>query len=271
MNDDKITRDTNVDNAAENAVAGKKKVTALHADEEKTKKYVGIVILLATIIVVADKLGWYDFAPIVNAGGWRLAFAILLLLTGIGGIVQKEYERFFLPMAIVVIMYRPVLGLGEVSFWYILLVAVVLSIAFSMIFPTDRHGSLYTLYTFNGCDRDDIGGNIYDVRYDIILGGGVKHFATEKLRAAKLRCRLGDMNAFFTHAKSESTEVEVDIKLIAGRMTLYLPKSAVVVSNLVLKAGQVKGASEVANNSPDAVVYRLTGKVVWGTVEIKYV
>ncbi len=268
MNDVKKD-DIKVDGFAAGAVDSiDKSKNGNHASIEKIKKYLGIILLLATVIVVADRLGWYDFSVFAKAGGWRLTLAILLLLTGIGGIVQKEYGRFFVSAAIVVIMYRTILGLAGVSFWYILLVAAVLSVAFSLM---NGWGAKSSIYSYVGDWRADDDETIRNITYDIFLGGGVKYLVAEKLRLARLRCRLGDMGVFFTHAKPESTEVEVNVKLVAGKMTLYIPNSAVVVSNLTLKAGEVKGISDAAKNNPDAVTYRLTGMVVWGTVEIEYV
>lgn len=232
----------------------------------------GLIFICAAVIIIMSLAGVLNTQSV---GIWRILIAVLLGAAALQSIVYLEFFGFFIPLSVIVILFRPQLGLLGTSVWPILAAGLCLAIGFTIIFRR-RISARYRAYR----EAHDHTKTLHDefttketvtenaVECSVSFSSSIKYLHAQNLQYAKLDCSFGALKVYFDQAKLSGDGATVNVSCSFGHIELYVPHTWKVVDQLAATLGGVK--SSRAHNAEGAPTLLLTGDVSFGAVEIIY-
>ncbi|MCQ2537920.1 MAG: hypothetical protein MJ124_05935 [Lachnospiraceae bacterium] len=209
--------------------------------EKRAKKVIwGVMFLLLVAGIIISALGLFQF-PSLSVPA--IIFTIIAVLMLIEGITSRNFFAIFMPAAILAICWRPVLGIPtQFNNWLIILCGVLLSFAFSLLFPgfkkshkfnVNVNGTNYTVGKDGWKTEDGTEGSFKNNEYvttspennaEVTFGAQVKYYKSQEFQNANLEANFGNIKAYFTDAKMRDTSAHINVDCNFGNVELFIPK-----------------------------------------------
>ncbi|MBE5846808.1 MAG: hypothetical protein E7300_03940 [Lachnospiraceae bacterium] len=233
----------------------------------------GVLLIALAASLILWKLNIL-ILPSVFAGVsiFALALGAIMLIIMIHSIIERHYGGIFFPLAVICILFDKPLGITAITPMTVLIAALLLSIAFHMIFPT--HHREHT-YSHGGPNRfsdkfsesfneSENGSVIYSTRF----GSSSRYVRSQNLCSADLSAQFGEMSVFFDKAEVPGKAVKIDCQVSFGAMNIYIPENWVVENRTGVTLGHcdMKGTNPVANEN--TVSCTVIGSVAFGELKI---
>lgn len=236
----------------------------------------GVLLIAIAIFLILNQVG------VITAGisAWNIVIGGFFVGLLIRGITERSFPGIFFSLAFLWIIFDEVLGFHGISSWTVILIAVLLSIGFSYLFPQKYHGhtSKEKEIKWDDYEEGDKVGEYQKVVEESTensvycsnsFGAATKYVNSNHLQRATLECSFGEMKVYFDNAVIENKTVEICVHVSFGSLELYIPREWNVVQNGNVFAGSI---NEKNRNFSDGVpVVQLVGDVSFGAVTIIYV
>ena len=239
-------------------------------NKNKNSLFWGLMLIAIACYLILCQLHIVTLAISIT----KIILGMIFVGTLINSISTKNFTGFFFSLAFLWIIFDSLLGLPAVSTKVILLIALLFSIGFSMIFPKNHHiekkhvdwddpnktGKHQTFFnedtneTFYCCNR---------------FGASAKYINTGNFQKATLESSFGELKVYFDSAKITAESAEICVNQSFGSTQLFIPKEWTIVSKASVFAGAIEERNK--NCSIGTPVVYLTGEVKFGSVIITYV
>lgn len=238
--------------------------------EKKKSIYFGILIILLGISLLLDGLGVFDNIKIFESiTAFEIVIGLILAGIFVNGVMHIRFGQIFFSLAFIGIVFDAELGITAVTPWIILIVALFLTIGMHIIFDGKKLKN--HIYGYNKGDfiSDVSGGNLdgENLFYKVSFGDATKYAVSKEFKTGLFECYFGDLDVYFndTIIKGDTATITVNVKF--GDMTLYIPRSWNVESNVNSTFGDVEysGIREDTNEPKKLIIQ---GDVNFGDLEI---
>jgi len=232
----------------------------------------GVFFILAAVVIILKQSGFLVGVSLIN-----LIITILLIPIMFKSIKHRNFSGILFPIAIIGILYANILGIQNLVPWPILGVALFLSIGLTIMFPPKFHKYRTCCSESYNEDHsaeafeeviDSPDGEIVDVYTK--FGGSVKYVNSENLKKVNVECSFGGMKVYFDNAKLSNNQAIVNLDVDFSGVEIFVPKDWKVIKNVDCIFGAVEEKHYTFTEKSDNLL-KLTGKVSFGGVEIKYI
>lgn len=236
----------------------------------------GVLLIAIAIFLILNQAG------LITAGisAWNIVLGGFFVGLLIRGIAEHSFPGIFFPLAFLWIIFDDVLGFHGISSWTVILIAVLLSVGFSYLFPQKYRGHKREQKEMKWDDYED--GDKVGQYQKVVeestensvycsnsFGAATKYINSNNLERATLDCSFGEMKVYFDNTVIQNKFVEICVHVSFGSLELYIPREWNVIQNGNVFAGSI---NEKNRNSSDGVpVVQLVGDVSFGAVTIIYV
>ncbi|MCL2663798.1 MAG: cell wall-active antibiotics response protein [Oscillospiraceae bacterium] len=272
----------------------------------KTSKIAwGFFWLLLAGLVIANQFGGF-----VELGFWSIAIAVIATVVLFHCIISLSFASIAIPLAALYYIFQPFLetplGLPEIPFWTLALVALLVTIALNLMLPK-RFKSVTSVHvdlgnSSNKKRKRNKAENRFDLPVDdadvIIINNGDRTEGNERtkveegddannpyisvsfgyasrylhsdcLESAELSCSFGGMEVYFDNVTLAPGGAEVNVNCSFGSIEIYVPSHWRVIDDLSASLANAEVSRKLQNNDADAPTLRITGSVSLGNVEVK--
>lgn len=235
----------------------------------KKKIMWGVLIILAAVWLICDKLGIFE----VGTNAFGIIASIVMVGFTIDGLLSLNFFKILMPLAIIGCIYDDPLGITAITPWTLLLAALLLSIGLQMVFGRSCKNFRYNR-KINSAKNHDFQVEIdeadgEDVEFGNKFGASIKYVNSVNMKRAILHSSFGEIKVYFDNANISGDKAEIQLDVSFGAAELYIPKTW----NVKNQAQASFGAIEEKNSrqGADGPTVYLTGDVSFGGVEIYYV
>ena len=218
-----------------------------------SKLFWGVILILAAVILVLDavgaELGFLNGIPV-----FRSIIVLLLLSVAVEQLVKREFVGFFFALAFAFIIYEKQIAgwlsledTNIISDWTVLLVALLLSIGFSLIFKKK---------TFTYC------GNKAKHK---IAGSYVTNIDCSVFDEMIVNNELGSCEVHFSNVDGYTGNGVLHINNELGDMKIYVPADWTVTNRIKNELGSVKISGSFNSGGKTLII---DGENELGSVEI---
>ncbi len=197
----------------------------------RTKSVVyGLLLIALAVCLVLWKLNIFNLpVAFAEVSVFGIIVAVIMVIAIIQNIIDLSWGGIFVPLAIIAIIFDKPLGIEAITPWIVLIAAILLTIAFEMIFPKHRHhhmhnhnrGMEFTKNFTEDNSRENQGYVMHSMRF----GSSTKYVRSANLSKADLSSQFGELAVFFDQAQVPSGRVEINVNVQFGEMDLYIPKT----------------------------------------------
>lgn len=223
-------------------------------------------IFFAAFIIVSQIDRENVFAKI---GFWSILATVFFVAIFIKSITSLNFFGIFVPLAFLYSIYQEPLSLPEISFWTLLLAAVLLSIGLQMLFRrrkriikfSKKHDKIVSH------EGETLSGNRLYAKATFCESS--KYLHSDNLIEGEFIVKCGEMNLYFDQVQLSPDGAEVFLDCTLGTMNLYLPKHWQVKDKLHAVIGNISNNPSSQNvNGPELT---LKGEVRAGNIDIHYI
>lgn len=237
--------------------------------------FMGVLLISIAIFLILNQVG------LITAGisGWNIVLGGFFVGILIQGIIDRSFFGIFFSLAFLWMIFDKALGLGNISGITVMLIALLLSIGFSFLFPRKHyHKYKEKSLEWEDYEKEDKIGKYKKVVEEIgekfvycsnSFGATAKYINCNNLERATIDCSFGEIKVYFDNAVVQNPSVEICVHLSFGSIELYIPREWNVVQKADVFAGSI---DEKNRNSSDGMpLVELVGDVSFGAVTIIYV
>lgn len=183
----------------------------------------GLLLILLGVLIAVDKLGL-----IQNVSLFRMVFSVALGLMAIRHIVKLEFFGFFLPLAIIGILYDSQLNITAITPWTIIFIALLFSAGLNIMFK-ERKKSIKGRFATENISGYDNGSFI---KLDVLFTESIKYLSNENFKELELDCNFSGVKLYFEDVILENGRGILEIDSNFSGVELYLPKEWTVENRL---------------------------------------
>ena len=206
---------------------------------------------------------------------WNAIVGLLCAALLISSIADRSFGGVFFSLGLFWLTFAETLGLPKVSIWNILIIILLLTTGFNIIFP-HKHKKLE--YIADG-EWENSKFRKYQNIVDEENGGIVscsnsfgelsKYINVPDFKQAHIKNSFGELKLYLDQAQPADTTVNIEVSNSFGQTTLFIPKDWNVIQSINVFLGSVdeKRRSETTTQ----VTCYITGSVSFGEIEIVYV
>lgn len=226
---------------------------------KRQKWFWGLVFLAAGVLVLAAQFG--AFASI---GVGSIIAAVLLAVIAVVSLSDLNFFGVFVSLGILYLIFEKPLRLPGLSFWQMLLVAVLLAIGMSVIFhKPGRYGGKHVPVSGGQVDGENV--RIW-ARFEECC----KYLHAERLARADISVSFGKAGVYFDQARPAPGGAVAEVNVNCGNLELFVPKTWRVDEQVETVAGNVRHENGGAATAPDAPLLTVRGRVSFGNIVIRY-
>lgn len=236
--------------------------------------FMGVLLIAIAIFLILNQVGLITSG--INA--WSIVLGGFFIGILIRGITERSFPGIFFSLAFLWIIFDEALGFNNISGWTVILIAILLSIGFSYLFPQKHYRHKQKENKWEDYEKGDKVGEYQRVVEESTensvycsnsFGATTKYINSNNLEYATLECSFGEMKVYFDNAVIQNKSVEICVHVSFGSVELYIPREWNVVQSANVFAGSV---NEKNRNCSDGVPrVQLVGDVSFGAVTIIYV
>lgn len=229
----------------------------------------GLFFLLAAVFVLASQMGAFG-----RIGALSIVATFLAAALCIHSAVRKNFFGLFLSLALIYLIYQKPLHLYSLSFWLLLLVAVLASIGCGILFGGHRwhnacgwHGGRN--HKSFGASKESLDDN--NPSAQVSFQSSSKYLHSDALKSGWFSASFGELDVFFDQARLGPEGAEIHVECSFGSIKLFLPKEWDVTDHVETSFGSVENDVRSFRPAADAPKLTLTGEVAFGSLEIHYI
>ena len=195
-------------------------------------------------------------------------------------IARRNFLALFLSLVLLYEIYWQPLGLVHISFWVLLLAAVLAGIGFGCLFRKrpPKHWGKFEKTTWKagegyqqvceGVNAENMDGE--NVFAKVSFGSSTKYLHSTALKTGQFYASFGALEVYLDQVQlsAQGAELYVDCKF--GSVELYVPKTWRVKGD-VHTSFAAADIGETPDAQPDAPLLTIVGNVSFGAVEVNYV
>jgi predicted membrane protein len=222
------------------------------------KLFWGIILILAAVLLVLDSVG-AELGFLKGLLVFRTIAVILLLAGAFEELHKREFGGFFFSLAIAFFIYEEQiarwLSLEDeniISNWTVILVAVLLSIGFSLLF-----GKRTFTFTYNGRDAKHK-----------VAGSYVTNIDCSAFDYMHINNELGSCEVHFSNVESYTGNGVLTVNNELGSVKIYVPSEWAVTNRIENELGSVQIKGETLNGGKTLII---DGTNELGSVQIIYI
>ena len=234
------------------------------------KLFWGLGFILAAVILVLDALG--IFAPFLSIFGeisiWAIIGGLLLLCFAISQLISGNLGNFFVPVAFIFMIFEKnvacFLNVGDengniINNWLLLLVAILLSIGFSILFSGIKRKKRHRKH----CREWHYDNDTIRVRGS--LGSSVKYIDCEGFKYEEIENDVGSYSVFFENTDKYKGGGVLSIENNVGRTVVTVPEGWNIISKIENNIGSVV----LPKPNPDGPTLTIIGENNLGSICIQ--
>ncbi|MCR5269151.1 MAG: hypothetical protein K6E16_11635 [Lachnospiraceae bacterium] len=240
----------------------------------KTRNLVtGLLLIALAACLILWKLNVFSL-PVAVAGvsTWGLIVSVIMVIVIIHSILDLRFSGIFIPLAVIGIIFDEPLGITAITPWVILIAALLLTVAFDMIFSKNRRYHRHHDRGFRSdrpaesYDEDENGYIVHSLKF----GSAAKYVRTQELTGADLSTQFGEMSVYFDGAEVPSGNVNINCRVAFGEMDVYIPKNWTVENRVSVTLGDCDDRCTGSNHSEGGsnVTCRIDGSVSFGELKL---
>lgn len=227
----------------------------------------GLFFVAAAVFVVASQTGSF-----VQIGILSILATVLIVAIMIQSAVHRNFFGVLLPVPFLYLIYQQPLTLPQISFWLLMLAAVLAGTGLSIIFHTHPHH-----HWVHGCGA---GGRFHTVTENdddnnpsakVAFGGSSRYLHGDCIQTGQFEVSFGSLEVFFDQAQLSPTGAEVSVEVSFGSLELYIPKTWRVIEKVRVSLGSVENDVHLSHPEADAPQLTITGDASFGSVQIHYI
>lgn len=233
----------------------------------------GILLIALAVSLILWKLNILILPAVLSGVSiFALAVGVIMVIIILHSIIDRCYAGIFFPLAVICILFDKPLGITAITPFIVLIAALLLSIAFDMIFPVNDRPHKYSHggpHQFSDkfsekFDESENGSVIYSTQF----GSSTRYVRSRNLCSADLSSRFGEMSVFFDKAEVPGKTVKIDCGVSFGAMNIYIPESWIVENKVGVALGHcdIEGTNPVANE--ESVTCIVNGSVAFGELKL---
>ncbi len=223
-----------------------------------SKLFWGIILILAAALIVLDaigtEMGFLNGIPI-----FRSVIVLLLISVSVEELFKRDFGGFFFSLAIAFMIYEEQiarwLSLEDkniISNWLVLLVALLLTIGFSLLFSKRTF-----TFTYNGSKAKHK-----------VAGSYVTNIDCSAFDEMHINNELGSCEVHFSNVDSYTGNGVLTVYNELGSMKIYVPAEWTVTNRISNELGAVQVKGESLNGGKTLII---NGTNALGSVQIIYV
>ncbi|NLK88635.1 MAG: hypothetical protein GX276_00625 [Clostridiaceae bacterium] len=232
------------------------------------KLFWGLLIIGTAVLLLLNAIFPDGKLPIIKIIG-----SVLLLAIAVASLTRFRFIFFFLPLAIVALIWRtnPLLYfLRTVDPWLLLLVALLLGIGLSLIF----HRKSYVHVNIGGKDgavaSEDAASRDEVVNIDVNFGEHIKHVYAENLRDVQIKSHFASAKIYLNSCTAGPEGVTININCSFSDLALDVPRTWAIDNRISTFAGEIRQSSPPMEPVDKAPV-KLTGSVNFAQLKINFI
>lgn len=230
----------------------------------------GVMLIAAAAFIILSKTGYVD-----DVGAVKIVFTVIFAGVAISNLINIEFFGTFLPIGIIFYMYKDRMGMENVSGWIILLIVILVSIGFSMIFNTFKKkrncyfGNNQTYYTNHDNVEQEVIDGIEegDLNIESKFASSIKYIKKSNFTYARIKNSFGSCDVHFEGSSIVNGQAGIDIDNSFGEMKLFIPREWRIKNQTTAAAGAVEEVNPAVAGE-DAPILVINGGTHFGAVKI---
>lgn len=222
------------------------------------KLFWGIILILAAVLLVLDSVGT-EMGFLSGLSIFRTIAVILLLAGAFEELSKRDFGGFFFSVAIAFMIYEKQIAVwlsledtNIISNWTVLLVALLLTVGFSLLF-----GKRTFTFTYNGGKEKHK-----------VAGSYVTNIDCSAFDQMNVNNELGSCEVHFSNVESYTGNGVLTVNNELGSMKIYVPAEWTVTNRITNELGSVQIKGEPNGNGKTLIIQ---GTNELGSVQIIYV
>ena len=236
------------------------------------KIFWGLGFVLAAVLIMLDALGF--IAPIVSVVGEISVFAIIagLLLFAfiITRLIKGKLLEIFFPLAFIFMLFeKNIAKLAEleseniINNWLVLLIAMLLSIGFAILFPSRKRRKNRKFHGTRG-GTVEINGK----RAESNLGSSTIYIDCEDFSPSNIENNFGSCAVYFKNVEKYEGGKTLYVENNFGPMCINIPSEWIVKTSIENNMGGTHTANDEDKAGP--ILY-IKGENNFGSLSVRYV
>ena len=236
----------------------------------------GTLMLLAAAFVLANQFGGF-----VDIGIGSIIVAVLAVSFIVQCVAHLSFAPLPIPLAVLYYVFQTPLNFPVLQIWTLLLAALLATIGLFVLLPhkhrdgtfwgghAHRHysrgGDRHPQMPVEDCDKEN------NPSVNVSFGAVSRYLHSDCLETVQLYCNLGALEVFFDKAELSPNGAVANCFCSLGGMTIFVPKHWHVIDNLNCTLGGVEIDNRFAAPTENAPQLTITGNVLLGGIEVRFV
>ncbi|MBW8014242.1 hypothetical protein E0712_07410 [Lactobacillus helveticus] len=238
----------------------------------------GIFFIVCALFVVLNQMGIWTY----KFGFWAAVGTVIFAISLLDGLINRRITESVFSIAFILMIFAEPLHITRLVPWTILLAAVLISIGLGIIFRNRFHTVAYAnkkIKNFRN-KREAITDHIFTdtvskeqgahVVVDQTMSDTSRYIHSKELETIDMNAKMSDVNLYLDDAQAANETVTMNVNLTMTDLTIYLPLSWQVESNMA--STFMSGAFEIDGTSngggPTLIIQ---GRSNMSDIKIEYV
>lgn len=234
----------------------------------------GLLFIAAAAVILISQFAPESLEVITPM---HFVLAVLMVVAVIKSIPNLFWPGIWFPLGglyLIAAQYSDLLSRNRLSVWQVLVVALLTSIGFSLLFKRKHkwksvQGSYQgerLEHVFSDSEQNLNGQNVF---IKTRFGEATRYVKSQDLASAEIENSFGESSVYFDEVRLGTGDVEIRVSNSFGELTLYLPKEWNSENDIRYTLASVREIGQRIGGPGPKV--RLTGSVSFGEVKIIYV
>lgn len=240
----------------------------------------GLILVALAAYLIVSELGLIT----VSISAATIIMGIFCLAILFTSICKRSFGGIFFAIGLAWVSIGPAFDLPKVSIWLVLLIVIMLTGGFNLLFPSKKMKKLNNSARKNHdkwdeyADENKIGEHqkVTDTNEDNFIvcsntfGELAKYIQSDDLKGASISNSFGELKVYFDGATIITSPIHIEVSNSFGSTQLFIPKGWNVKHDIRVFAGEAKeqNRNTVVSDGP---VVNITGSVNFGEIQIIYV
>ncbi|MEE1007944.1 MAG: LiaF-related protein [Agathobacter sp.] len=228
----------------------------------------GILLILLSVYIVVNKLGIFPKIPVVS-----ILLSLVFIYFIVKGIKKRNYFEIFFPAALIGCLFDDeishIIGynFNDLTPWSLLLVALLLSIGFEILFKKDSFIKIGD--GMHGTFSEESSSDGF-VKIETAFDNSTRYINSACFESALISNSFGKNVVYFNNAIIKDNNAFISVENSFGQTIIYIPKEWRVDVTRECCFGNIK---VVGNCTTDvtAPFVKIKAEVAFGDIEIIYV
>lgn len=238
----------------------------------------GLFFLACAGYAIASQMGVLSY----HLTFWSVLGTVIFALSLIDGLLNLRIGESVFSVAFLLMVYAGPLHITKLVPWTILLAALLVTIGLGIIFRNRFHTVVFANKKMRQLrhKRENLFDNLFtetttneNDRHVVInqnLSDSARYIKSQELETIDVRARMSEINLYLDNAKAAGDQVEMNLDLSMSSLTIYLPLSWQVQSNI--SSNSIFGDLEIDGSSngggPTLI---LNGNSSMSNIRVEYV